>query len=237
MKGVLLQSILLSSLALVWASPTPSDPAELDIPLDSILSGNLSTYSGHPLFAKYEAWVARTPDMPFLNGTDASVKTDNPTLDGVVCTEELPDCLLSSSITVPDTSPMVARSPLTKRGVALGRLADTHWKTYFKGQHGGHEHYTTWNLKCRKLEYRSTGFVLDKDEYQKFNDNDISTKVYVHEYRKLSHKVTLQQNYKCGWFSNPCCASYYTATSTASGKMTSWTWECGLGRDAPACQG
>ncbi|KAI9866457.1 MAG: hypothetical protein M1813_001007 [Trichoglossum hirsutum] len=237
MKGILLQSILLSSLALVQASPTPSDPIELDIPLDNILSRNLSAFSSHPLFAVYEAWVSRNPNMSFLHDGDSSVKTDHPALNGVVCTESSQNCFLSSSVTIPGTTPVGIRSPLTKRADAIAMSVSTHWKTYFEGQEGGHEHYTTWNLKCGRLEYKGTGFVLDHDENKRYSDNDIATKAFVYEYRVPSHKVTLQQNFKCSFFGNKCCGSYYTATSTGSGKITSWTWECTSSRDAPACQG
>ncbi|KAI9786001.1 MAG: hypothetical protein M1839_008267 [Geoglossum umbratile] len=237
MKGVLLQSIILSSLALVRANPTPSDPAELDIPLDCILSGNLSAYSNHPLFAKYEAWVSRTPDLTFLHAADGNVKTDHPTLNGVVCTEALPDCLLSSSVTIPGTSPVAARSALAKRPDAIQLIISTHWKTYFKSQAFGNEHYTTWDLACHRLDYRSTGFVLNDQAIKGFSDNDISTSVFVYEYRYPSHKVTLQQNYKCTFFGNKCCGNYYIATSTGSGTLSSWTWECLSSQLGSACQG
>ncbi|KAH7383467.1 hypothetical protein BKA64DRAFT_159867 [Cadophora sp. MPI-SDFR-AT-0126] len=234
--------VVLAILAFANAAPSPATPQpDLDISISSILSGDLSEVSSHDLFPKYQAWIVANPDFDFANGNASVIeKVKASTLTGIQCTAIDDHCFLKSSVQLAPTLETSSNpASLFKRANANDMSLDTHWKTYYSSQEGGHEHYTKWNLHCNRLDYRSTGFVLSGETIAYFSANDISTKAFIYEYRYQPHTLTLQSNYACAWYRNSCCDSYQELQNTGSGTVSRWTYECAAGSSAAgtACQG
>jgi hypothetical protein len=234
---------------LYLVSATPTSPVSpLEISIRDILAGNLSSYSSNPLFGKFESWAARNPDLDFLHGqSKGNVTEDHPTLDGIICDNTHDGCLLASSLAISEGSAHALGLSQYQSGLKLRKRAinayvvGTHWKTYFEGDHGGHEHYTTWDLHCARLKYVSTGFLVSNNgkgkEMDVFGPNDISTKIFVYNYLHTNQKVMLQQNYACGFFPTKCCVSYYIAKNIGALKMKRFSFDCQSSTKASACQG
>lgn len=228
--------------ALAAANPLATAEDTLRIPVSAITSNSLSTYSAHPLFGKYQAWVSSNPGFAQLRGNATAAATQYPTLDAIECT--FSSCFFLSSVEIPtEVRPEIAaRSALSallgKRQNANQLISYTHWKTYYQGDEGGAEHYTNWNLLCWRLEYRSTQFVVQHSWIDSYGSNDMATFIDIYAHVHGQHRqLRLQQNYACAWYRNQCCTSYTYVTNRGSGQVTGSTWECYRSTRASACQG
>lgn len=229
-------SVFLAAPAVAMAAAV-SGTEPLRIPIADIISRNFTLQANNPLMPVFQKWIAENEDLDFMSG--AVPPPDN--LKVIHC--EASGCLWESSVSLsPELVEALgkqqeARGIIGARANANSGIVNTHFKTYIKGTNGGLEHYTNWNLHCGRLEYRGTGMVLDSEIARTNSANDITTKVFCHEYRAPRHQYVLQQDYGCSYFGNKCCVKSNKATVTGA-TMTRTSWECYKWQNAsPACQG
>ncbi|KAH3919234.1 hypothetical protein HBH56_030490 [Parastagonospora nodorum] len=177
----------------------------LSIPIRDIIAGEFSAHEAHPSFQLYTRWletphgsyIRRDPKAAFAKHPNVARVDCHSDLGECLLTSELSFADITKSkrelnelkinleaqiqARHEDSSSAVLPQILDKRGPfgSSNYLITTHHKTYHdlgpENPSAGYQHYISWDLKCEKVEFSSSGFQLTSQRAQRRTANDVAT--------------------------------------------------------------